>query len=61
MTKILHPNGEYTSYTGLPSLSDLMMACDNPKKRIRFVNGDPVIEDRPKRKSTRASKRKGHK
>jgi hypothetical protein len=57
MPHVMHPNGEIM-YHGLPSLSDLMLARDDPTKRIRFVNGNPVIEDAPKRRQRkrRASK-----
>lgn len=50
--KVMHPNGEVHTY-GLPSLSDLMLARDDPTKRIRFVNGNPIIEDRKPRKRKR--------
>ena len=53
MTKILHPNGELTSY-GLPSLSDLMWARDSDKHDIIFVDGNPVIvEKKPEPKKAK--------
>ena len=48
MTKILHPNGELTTY-GLPSLSDLMWARDSEDHDIIFVNGNPVIVEKTKK------------
>lgn len=56
MTKILHPNGELTTY-GPPSLSDLMWARDNPDTyEIKWQYGNPVIVEKKIKPKKRKSK-----
>lgn len=53
MTKILHPNGEVTTY-GLPSFFDLMWARDSKTHKIVFVNGNPtIVEKRTKKRKAK--------